>query len=139
MEALKFILGLSLAALVVLTLFISHPTNRNKIAKFILGLSIVALAVWNLPFDHPTHEEKIARIGQPAVEYFSMDWCVVEEAKPIGALNAGMVIVERDTDGELFSALVIPFREIPIGTKVWLAHVNYMHSVANPSDLLVIR
>ena len=64
---------------------------------------------------------------------------VIKEVKKVDGLEMGRVILKRQNRRALFSAMVIPYREIPVETKVKVTEVTYMHGGGNIKNFLVVR
>jgi len=64
---------------------------------------------------------------------------VVDAVKKVDGFEMGRVIVRRNKDGVPFSAMVIPIKEIPVGSEVKIARVDYMHHHSMQKDFLLVR
>lgn len=53
---------------------------------------------------------------------------VYQAPKPIQDLPMGRVLMQREHDGSIFSAIIIPYRDIHVGTEMKLRIVTYRHS-----------
>lgn len=89
-----------------------------------------------------TNEDREAAIrSEPTVT----DWLpeetfeTVEPVKKVDDLEMGRVIVKRTKDGAQLSAMVIPIRDILVGSTVKIAEVQYMHHFAAQMKFLVVR
>ncbi len=54
-------------------------------------------------------------------------------------LEMGRVILKRTEDGQLFSAMVIPIREIPVGSTVKIVEVRYIHHPLMQKNFMMVR
>lgn len=75
-----------------------------------------------------------------------MDWLredtlvTVGEVKKVDGLEIGRVSIKRSRDGSLFSVLVIPVREIPLGSEVKISEVLYVHNwMAGRKNFFVVK
>ncbi|OHA71228.1 MAG: hypothetical protein A3F15_00950 [Candidatus Wildermuthbacteria bacterium RIFCSPHIGHO2_12_FULL_40_12] len=64
---------------------------------------------------------------------------VTEGVTRVDGFEMGRVIVKRASDGQLFSAMVIPVRNIQIGSVVRIVQIDYMHNPVEERNFLVIR
>lgn len=80
-------------------------------------------------------------IVEPTVTVWSLNstFVVIKEVKRVDGLEMGRVILKRQDRSGLVSAIVVPYREIPVGTKVKLVKVTYSHDGAWQKDFLVVR
>lgn len=62
----------------------------------------------------------------------------LEDSKQINHLQIGRVIVKRESDGILFSAMVIPNRTIIKGSRVELLEVIYKHNFFGVENNFVV-
>lgn len=62
---------------------------------------------------------------------------VIKEVKKVDGLEMGRVILERQERRALFSAIVVPYREIPWGTRVKIVEVAYRTTVSERKFLVV--
>lgn len=89
-----------------------------------------------------TREDREAAIH---VEPIVTDWLpnetfvVVDGVKKVDGFEMGRVIVRRNKDGVPFSAMVIPIREISVGSKVKIARIDYMHHHSMQKNFLLVR
>ncbi|MDP2856266.1 MAG: hypothetical protein Q8N90_04125 [bacterium] len=64
---------------------------------------------------------------------------VFKEVKRVDGLDMGRAIIRRTEDGILFSVMVVPMREIPVGSEVKISEVNYMHHPGLRINFFVVR
>lgn len=120
---MKKILGLSLVVIV----------GSLLIAALALGIVVTTDAA-------VAEGQKIIRTD-PDISPWSPDetFFVEEPPKPVNELAMGRVIVRRRSNGDLFSAMVIPMRNIPTETEVKLLKVSYFHFRDLAWEFLVVQ
>lgn len=63
---------------------------------------------------------------QPVACIYLDGFTTVQNVRKVGERSQmGIVIVKEDNSRKVFSAMVIPFKKIPIGTKVRLIDIQY--------------
>ncbi len=59
----------------------------------------------------------------------------VNDVKKVGeGLRMGIIIVKENISGDIFSAMVIPYKEIPKGTRVKLINIQYSQGKGGGND-----
>jgi hypothetical protein len=64
---------------------------------------------------------------------------VVKPVKKVDELEMGWVIVERIKNGDLYSVMVFPIRDILVGSTVEVVEVRYYHTIMTPHWFLMVR
>ena len=63
----------------------------------------------------------------------------VGPVEKVEGLEIGRVIFKRTEDGVLFSAMVIPMREIPVGSIVKITEISYLHNIDTRGKFSVVQ
>ena len=79
--------------------------------------------------------------AEPGITNWSPELPIVTvgEVKKVGELEIGRVLVRRGNYRDLSSVLVIPFREIPVGSKIEVVLVENRESIMRISSFLVVK
>ncbi len=112
-----------------------------SIGKLILAFGCSAL-FGGLLFGCDGNTDPWARVrAEPTITDWSPESTITTEGevKKVLALNVGRVLVKRDGHRDLFSVLVIPFRKIPVGSKVEVVVVEDRQSIGTISVFFVVK
>lgn len=77
---------------------------------------------------------------QPVVCVYLDGFTTVGDVKTVSVgkdSQIGIVVVKKDIDGDIFSAMVIPYRKISVGTKVKLIDIQYSQ-IQGPGDYFML-
>ena len=104
------------------------------------ALSLTMVACGDHPYVDPVYSRAIAEEW-----YQEQAFLTIEAVERIEGTETGRVIIQREEDwnndgeGDKFSAIVSPYKNIPIGTKVELVHVRYNHNAQFLGEFWLVK
>ena len=111
-----------------------------RMGKLILAFSCSALLVGLLFGCENTDPLEWTRVEPNITNWLpKLPIVTVGEVKKVGELEIGRVLIRRGDYRDLFAVLVIPFRKIPVGSKIEVVVVEDRRSIETISTFLVVK
>lgn len=100
----------------------------KKIAIYVFLIGLITLGC--------SETKKLTYLQRRPVACIYLDgFTTVNDVKKVGeGSRMGIVIVKEDISGDIFSAMVIPYKEIPKGTRVKLTDIQYSQIKGGGND-----
>ncbi len=108
--------------------------------EVIVGLLFLILIIVLCAYAEKVDEETVLR-SEPIVTNWLSEktFEVVSSVERVDDLEMGRVIVRRVEDDILFSVMVIPIREISVGSTVKIVEVRYKHHILIQKNFMMVR